>query len=298
MRRAVIPPKTVGFPAPPTEDPPADVGHCAFRCGVPSGAVLFFFHPMEPTEDLTIIESIFVRHRNALLLRGQFTPIYTDYYLHLMQHGIRPPSELDQMLKDSLAMLTLHLVARPWAETIAWTANLRAPRMNLFVTGGSFDEAITGRIFTEDVREPDRNFFYAQTTTVEKSEPRLSMLEVDGKDPIAWVSQYYEQSEQRPARAFRLEDENFVLIAAQPDCDLEWLEALDAEDVAKITATEETSPLESRRFRFHCGCSLEKILPILGGWKNKPEVLFEEADEITIQCPRCAAKYQITRDMI
>ncbi len=253
---------------------------------------------MEPVEDFTKIESIFVRHRNALLLRGQFTPIYTDYYLHLMQHGVRPPAELDQMLKDTLAMLTLHLVARPWAETIAWTANLRAPRMNLFVTGGSFDESITGRIFTEDVREPDRNFFYAQTTTVEKSEPRLSTLEVIGKDPIAWISQYYEQSEQRPARAFRLDDENFALIAAQPDCDLEWLESLDSEAVAKITEIEETSPLESRRFRFHCGCSIEKILPILGGWKEKPEALFESSDSINIQCPRCAAKYVVTRDMI
>jgi hypothetical protein len=55
---------------------------------------------MEPAEEFTTIESIFVRHRNALLLRGQFTPIYTDYYLHLMQHGIRPPGELDRMLKD------------------------------------------------------------------------------------------------------------------------------------------------------------------------------------------------------
>ena len=27
----------------------------------------------------------------SLVLRGQFTPIYTDYYLHLMQHGIRHP---------------------------------------------------------------------------------------------------------------------------------------------------------------------------------------------------------------
>ena len=248
--------------------------------------------------DFTTVESIFVRHRNALLLRGQFTPIYTDYYLHLMQHDVHPPAELDQMLKDSLAMLTLHLVARPWAESIAWTANLRAPRMNLFVTGSSLDEAVTGRIFTEDVREPDRNFFYAQTTTVEGSEPRLSTLEVLGKDPIAWISQYYDQSEQRPARAFRLEDENFVLIAAQPDCDLEWLEALDADAVAKITETEETSPLESRRFRFHCGCSIEKILPILGGWKDKPDVLFQDAESINIQCPRCAATYQVTRGMI
>lgn len=253
---------------------------------------------MDIPEEFTTIESIFVRHRNALLLRGQFTPIYTDFYLHLMQHRIRMPAELDQMLKDALAMLALHLVARPWAESIAWTANLRAPRINLFVTGSSYEESISGRVFTEDVREPDRNFFYAQTTTVEKPQPRLSTLEIDGKDPILWVSQFYEQSEQRPARAFRLDDENFALIAAQPDCDLEWLASLDAAAVAKILETEETTVLETRRFRFNCGCSLDKILPILGGWKERPDQLFEGADSISIQCPRCAAKYTVTRDML
>ena len=253
---------------------------------------------MQDVSEFTTVESIFVRHRNALLVRGQFTPIYTDYYLHLMQHGIRPPVELDQMLKDTLAMLVLHLVARPWAESVAWTANLRAPRINLFVTGSSFEEAITGRVFTEDVREPDRNFFYSQTTTPESKQARLSTLEIEGKDPIVWLSQYYDQSEQRPARAFQLEDENFAIVAAQPDCDLEWLAALDAAAVAQITATEETTLLESRRFRFHCGCTLDKILPILGGWKDRLDELFEGDEFINIQCPRCAAKYHVTREMI
>ncbi len=249
-------------------------------------------------EDFTKIESIFVRHRNCLMVRGQFTDIYTDYYLHLADHSIRYPGELDQMLKDALAVLALHLTARPWNETIAWTANLRAPRINLFVTGASNDASITGRIFTEDVREPDRNFFYSQTTAANDPQPRTSTLEVDGKDPVAWISQFYEQSEQRPARAFRLDDENFVLIAAQPDADLEWLGQLDAEQVAKITETEETNLLETRPFRFHCGCTVEKILPILGGWRDKPDELFQGEDSITVQCPRCAASYSITRDMI
>ncbi len=62
----------------------ANVRRHAFPCGVPFVAVLFSLRPMETAEDFTTIESIFVRHRNALLLRGQFTPIYTDYYLHLM----------------------------------------------------------------------------------------------------------------------------------------------------------------------------------------------------------------------
>lgn len=253
---------------------------------------------MDPVEDFTTIESIFVRHRNALLVRGQFTSIYTDYYLHLLQHNIRPPAELDQMLKDALAMLALHLVARPWAETIAWTANLRAPRINLFVTGSSFEESITGRIFTEDVREPDRNYFYSQSTASAGAEPRTSTMEVIGRDPVVWISQFYDQSEQRPARAFRLEDENFALVAAQPDCDLEWLESLDEEAVANILTTEETKGMETRRFRFNCGCTIDKILPILGGWKDRLDDLFEAADFINIQCPRCAAKYRVTRDMI
>jgi molecular chaperone Hsp33 len=252
---------------------------------------------MQP-EDFTKIESIFVRHRNCLLLRGQFTDIYTDHYLHLMENSIRYPAELDAMLKDALAMLTLHLTARPWNETIAWTANLRAPRINLFVTGSSNERYIIGRIFTEDIREPDRNFFYSQTTTPNSNEPRLSTMEVEGRDPVAWISQFYAQSEQRPARAFRLEDENFALIAAQPDADLEWLAGLDAEQVAAIDTTEETSLLETRFFRFHCGCTLDKILPVLGSWREKPDELFHDADTITVQCPRCAASYLITRDMI
>lgn len=253
---------------------------------------------MEAPEDFTKIESIFVRHRNALLLRGQFTPIYTDYYLHLMQHGIRHAADLDLMLKDTLAMLTLHLVARPWAETIAWTVNLRAPRVNLFVTGGSEAEQITGRIFTEDVREPDRNYFYSQTTSANQPKPATSTLEVIGKDPAAWIAQFYDQSEQRPARAFRLDDENFALVAAQPDCDMKWFDALDEEAVAKIDTTEETKLLETRRFRFHCGCTLEKILPALSGWKERLDDLFEDADTIKIQCPRCAANYRVSRGMI
>ena len=123
-------------------------------------------------------------------------------------------------------------------------------------------------------------------------------MEIEGKDPIAWISQFYDQSEQRPARAFRLEDENFAIVAAQPDCDLEWFDALDDAAVEKITETEETTLLETRHFRFFCGCTLDKILPILGGWRERLDELFDDADFISIQCPRCAAKYHVTRDMI
>jgi len=251
-----------------------------------------------PVEEFVGVESVFVRHRNVLVLRARFTPIYTDYYLHLMQHSLKNPPDLDGMLKDLLAALTLHAVARPWAETIAWTINLRAPRVNFFATASSLEESVTGRVFTEDVREPDRNLFYSQTTTQPGTEPRTSTLEVDGRDPLDWIEQYYTQSEQRPARAFRLPDETFLLAAAQPDYDAAWIDALDPRAAATLDDTEETKLLETRRFRFRCGCHLDRILPVLGSWRDKPDELFAGEDKIVIQCPRCAARYLVTRDML
>ena len=252
---------------------------------------------MEPVEEFTKIESIFVRNRNALMVRGQFTPIYTDYYLHLMENNLRHKEQLDTIIKEKLAFLTLHLVARPWAETIAWTVNLRAPRVNFFVTGSSVEENITGHLFTENVRETDRNILYSQTL-VKGAEGRVSTVELDDNDPAKWVETFYLQSEQRPARAFRLADENFVLIAAQPDCDLEWLESLTTEDVEKIMDVEQTKVLETRKFRFHCGCAPERFLPSLAQYKDNKEELFQGDPSVEITCPRCGSKHVITPDML
>jgi len=252
---------------------------------------------MEAVEEYIKVESIYIRSRHALLIKAHFPSIYVDYYLHRQQHNLEYSNDLDEMLKKMLAIFTLHMVARPWAETIAWTANLRAPRVNVFVTGGSTHENVTGRIFTEDVREPDRNYLYSQTT-VPGAEPQTSTMEVETNSPIEWIETYYKQSEQRPCRCFELEDENFILIAAQPDCDLEWLESLTREKAANILENEPNKNLENRRFRWNCGCSVEKIIPVLSSWKKDPDTIFGNDESVNIQCPRCAAKYSITRKML
>ncbi len=243
------------------------------------------------------VESIFVRHRNILMVRAQFTAIYTDYYLHLMEQKLHYKEELDQKLKDLMAVLTLHLVARPWAETIAWTVNLRSPKVNLFATGSSIFENITGHLFTENVKEPAFNILYSQTL-VKNMEGRRSHVALETEDALEWIETYYLQSEQRPARAFRMADEQFVLLAAQPDADLEWLKNLSIENVANILEREETSLLETRKFHFHCGCSVDKILPALQAWKDRKDELFQGDPVIEASCPRCGAKYFVTPDMI
>lgn len=249
----------------------------------------------EAVAEFTKVESIFIRHRNVLAVRADFTPVFTDYYLHLMDIGERHPENLDATLKDLLAVLTLHLTARPWAETIAWTANLRAPRVNFFATGSSTNEYITGRLFTEDVREPDRNFLYSQTTQA-GAEPRTSTIEVETTSPLEWLQHFYDQSEQRPGKVFQLSDDNYLLVAAQPDFDEEWFNSLTKDQAATLTETEEHKVLETRKFRFDCGCSLERILPSLSAWKEKQDELFGEDDTLSIQCPRCARRYTVSRE--
>lgn len=251
---------------------------------------------MEAVEEFTKIESHFIRGRNALMVSGSFSAIYTDYYLHLMDNKLRHKEQLDTLLKEQITFLTLHLVARPWAETIAWTVNLRAPRVNIFVTGGSTEESITGHLFTEGVKEGPINTLHSQTL-VTGAEGRRSSIELEDNDPAKWIETFYQQSEQRPARAFRLPDEKFVLIAAQPDCDLEWLNELTDEKVASMLDDEPHKLLETRRFRFHCGCSPERFLPSLAQFKSKPEELFQGDPAVEINCPRCGAKHILTPDM-
>ena len=261
-------------------------------------AVAVPMESLETEEEYTCIESIFVRHRNALFVKASFTGMFTDYYLHLMKHKIRYSPELDLMLKEYLAMLSLYLVARPWAETTGWTANLRAPRVNIFATGGCTQESITGRIFTEDVREPEQNYFYSQTTTQQAVEPRLSTMHVDTRNPLRWLEQFHHQSEQRPARAFHLGEDDYAIISAQPACDLDWLYGLDLPAVMTLECDEETKLLESRRLRFHCGCDLLKIMPLLSSWRHRMDDLFGEQASVKVQCPRCAADYEVSREMI
>lgn len=252
---------------------------------------------MEAIEEFTNVESIFVRHRNCLVVRGKFAPIFTDYYLNLMQHSIRQNRELDSMMKELMAYFTLHVAASPWAERHAWTITLRAPRCNLFVTGSSLEEAVVGRVFTENVREPDSSILYAQLYK-DHLDTKTSSIRLQSTMPAEWIEDFYVKSEQRMARCIEMSDEEYVLAIAQPDADIEWLVEQDEDSIRKLAEKEEIKLLETRRFRFHCGCTLNRILPALGVWRNKLDELFSGEPTIEVICPRCAARYEVTREMM
>jgi molecular chaperone Hsp33 len=249
------------------------------------------------------VRSYFVRNRNALVARADFGELYVDYYLHQGLHDYRHAPAHDAMLKDALAALTLHCASRPWNETTAWTLHFSAPLLNIFVTGDNGRAAVVGQLFTDGVKEDGRNLLMSDIVRGDArhgwEEPRRSMVELRDADVFAAVERFYEQSEQRPARLFRHGEEDFVMVSAQPDCDMAWFEALDADAIRVMDQSEELSLLETRFYRWDCGCDHRRMMSVLAPIARRDAVgLFGDEDALRMSCPRCGARYAITREQI
>ncbi len=239
------------------------------------------------------VESYYVRERHAMFVRGDLGGIFEDHYLHLMQLELRLEPEQDEMLKDALAALTLHLMARPRAEMTAWTLNFREPPLNLFVTGDSEVGNVIGRVFTEDVKVSEANLFFAQVSHP-RTPSRQSTVEVTGRDVLAVVEQYYRQSEQLPARYFRLGGDAYAMLVAQPDVDMPWFKGLDVERALRLEQNEELQLLERRPYHFACGCNLGTVLRVLvRALGPDPEAVFAGDPELRVKCPRCAGVFVV-----
>ena len=244
------------------------------------------------------VRTYFVRNRNALVARADFGELYVDYYLHQGQQGRRHDPAHDSMLKEALAAITLHCASRPWNESSAWTIHFSAAKLNLFVTGDNTRGAVIGQIFTEDVKEDGRNLFMADTLRV-PGQPRRSVVELQTIDVFGAVERYYEQSEQRPARLFRYAEEEFVMVSAHPDCDQKWFDSLTDEAIREMDRNEELSLLEQRRYRWECGCNEQRMLQVLAPiMRQSPEELFGSEESLRMSCPRCGARYAITREAL
>ena len=244
------------------------------------------------------VRTYFVRNRNALIARAEFSELFVDYYLHLSTNQIKVAPEHDAMFKRAVAAFTLHSASRPWKELSAWTINFQQPLVNLFLTGDNETGAITGRVFDENVKEGPENLFFSDV--VRGTAPkRRSAVTFTGSDPMVAVETFYAQSEQRGARYFQLGEEDFALVTEHPDCDLTWFRGLTAEDMRAIDARETLALMERRIYRWHCGCNQERMMEVLTPtMKQDPEALFGDDPKLEIRCPRCGARHTITREAL
>ncbi|MEZ5413895.1 MAG: Hsp33 family molecular chaperone HslO [Opitutaceae bacterium] len=255
-------------------------------------------NPVNPAQSGLEVRTYFVRERNVLLALANFSELFVDYYLHLSDQRVQLQPEHDALFKRALAAFTLHCASRPWNEMTAWTINIQEPLVNLFLTGDNEIGSVTGRVFDEDVKQLPANIFYADVVR-DRKPPRRSMVNFEEADPLKAAEAFYTQSEQRAARYFQLGEEEFVMITEHPDCDLEWLRGLTAEQVAKIDETETLTLMERRIQRWHCGCNQERMMQVLlPVMQQDAEGLFGDDPKVEIRCPRCAARHAVTREAL
>lgn len=253
-------------------------------------------NPVNAADPGLEVRTHFVRKRNVLLARADFSQLYVDYYLHLSDQSIRVDPVHDRMFKRALAGFVLHAASRPWNETIAWTINFQNPLVNLFITGDNHDGSVTGRVFDENVKELPEPVFYCDVVR-DGEPPRRSAVAFSGADPLVAAERFYEKSEQRRGRFFQVSEEELCLVVEHPDCDVEWLDALTTEQVRDLAASETLSLLERRIFRWHCGCNQSRMMEVLASaFRSDPEALFAGGEVLEMHCPRCGARHKITRE--
>ena len=252
--------------------------------------------PPNPADSGLEVRTYFVRHRNVMVARAEFSELFVDYYLHLGAQQMKPSEHSAALFKRALAGFVLHTASRPWNDLTAWTINFQSPPLNLFVTGDNETGAVTGQAFEENVKELPENLFYADV--VRGNQPkRRSAVTFAGNDPLLAAEKFYTQSEQRAARFFQLGEEEFALVTEHPDCDTAWLRGLDVDAVRRLDETETLVLMERRIHRWHCGCNHTRMMEVLAPtMRQDPSALFGDGEVLEIRCPRCGARHAVTRE--
>ena len=250
----------------------------------------------ESADGETAVTSRFLRDRNALLVSGDFGPVFVDCYLHLGGAGMELKDGTDEILKSALAVVALYAATRPRDETLAWTLHFETEGINVFVAAENRSCHLVGRVFGENVRSVGGDVLHAEIAGG-KGERRRSSVQFAG-GVLAAAEEFYSRSEQRTAKFFALGGDVFAALFAQPDCDTEWLEAAGETEVKSLLSVESRASLEVRHYAFCCGCTPEKIAgAIAGALSGKLEEIFGGDRHINVDCPRCGIRHELPREL-
>lgn len=247
-----------------------------------------------PEDSAVSVACRFVRGRNALLCAADFGPVFMDFYLHLGQTGVVLARGMDEQVKTLLAALTLHAAAQPRTFTCAWTVHLEEAGVNLFAVTENPTGLVTGQAFERQVRAVGGNILHAETAGP-RGLRRRSSVEFAGGDLLAAAASYYAASEQRGARYFHLGGDIFALLAAQPDADLDWLQSVGEGEIRSLCGDGQPA-LETRVYRFGCGCTAGKIAAAIApALRGDLDGIFGEDTHIRVSCPRCGVRHELEK---
>ena len=233
--------------------------------------------------------------RRMALSHGNFAAFFQVYQEHVERWELPMDGLALALMREGLASAALHLVTRPTDESFAVTVNIVSPPLNLFMAGDAGANTMTGRAFLEGVKtEADSRFFVQSHRPT--LEPSQSTIDVQGLDVLGMFEAYYARSEQNPARFFDLDDDRYLFVLALPDTDPALVRNLDR-DAARALLESPLTPLETREVVYRCGCTRERMLDALRSiFEGNADELFQGDAEVETFCPRCGARWAVTRE--
>jgi len=250
--------------------------------------------PPDRVGEATVRRHIDHQH-DVIIVTADFGSMLAAYLDHVRRWEYAIDDLSYTFMRQGLGAATLHLSCRPRGEVIGWTINIRTPPTNIFLTGDSDAAIVTGRIFTDNVRTYDTSRMFVQISQPGK-EPVQSTVDVTGLDIFGIFEQYYDQSEQTPARFFEINDREYLMIHGLPEVDGWWLQNLTREEAVALTNGELKS-LGDTTYRLQCGCNPTRIMEIMVDlYRQDPTELFRGESEVEVMCPRCGRRWSVERD--
>ena len=247
----------------------------------------------QPNESQPIsVRRLFFDDQSAILAHANIRVLIETYLEHAKTWALPLDGLGEIMMRQALGAAALHLSCRPHDEEVAWTFNFTDPAVNLFVTGGG--GRLAGRYFVRDVQTTENSRLFVETRRA-VGQRFDSAIEVDGLDILRIFEQYYTQSVQTPVRFFEITDEEFAMVMGLPMTDRSWIDDQTRESTIE-TLNRDLKPLDTKDFRWECGCSRAKVLDVVqASFAQEPEALFEEEAAVEVDCPRCGRRWVVTR---
>ena len=242
-----------------------------------------------------IVYNRFIRNKNVLLSELDCSALFSQLEQHQRENGIEGEESVQHLFRELLGAFTLHCASRPRNEMMAWTIRYTEPMANFFFAGDTEIGSVAGRFFQQHVKEADLGEMHQELHRPGKKS-HTSMVEFSGNTVQSAIHQFYNISEQRPARFFDLGNNRYALVSAHPDYDEGWFTHIDLKTIQGLEQNETLNLLETRKYFWLCGCSKAKILEMLAPMmKKQPEAIFGEDETATVNCPRCGAQYPIEK---
>jgi hypothetical protein len=246
-------------------------------------------------DDMTPGCAVVQRHlddeHEAIIARVDLREMASAYEDHARLWDLAPDPLDAVMMRQFLAAACLYLSSRPTDEDVAWTLNLATPPLNLFVSGSTARNAVTGRLYRESVRDVDQSVLYVDTRRSQGSD-RRSVVEVEGLDLLLIFEQFAQRSDQALQRFFELDEHDFLMVASLPTDRRGWISELDR--AGALAAFEQARPLDEREFWWQCGCTKERIVQVIGSaFLGAGEATVRADETLDVTCPRCGRHWSV-----